>query len=317
MATSIPHFAFNNGEKTPSVGLGCWMGEPGRKEQTEEMVNMALKHGYRHFDTAAGYGNEEAVGKAIRESVIPRGEIFVTTKLGGSFHGDVRTAFEDSLNKLGLEYIDLYLMHWPMATENGKVVPPDVAPTFVEAWKQMEQIYAEGKVKSIGVSNFSIKNLELLLKEATVVPVTNQVELHPFYPQFGLLEYCKSKNILLTAYSPLGQLNSPFFSNDILQGLAKRENCSVSQILISWAVQRGTIVIPKSEKEERIRDNIKLVTLSDVSMVVLNIVHESPHQHRPLCGYFAWEAGKVFGWTYEQLGWDLKWDNEKNGVYAT
>ncbi|KAF8501241.1 Aldo/keto reductase [Hysterangium stoloniferum] len=315
MAASIPHFTFNNGEKFPSVGLGCWMGEPGKTEQTEEMVKTALKHGYRHFDTAAGYGNEEAVGKAIRGSVIPRSEIFVTTKLGAYFHGDVRTAFEDSLNKLGLKYIDLYLMHWPMAAENGKVLPADVSPTFVETWKQMEQII-EGKVKSIGVSNFSIKNLEVLLKEAIVVPVTNQVELHPAYPSFGLLEYCKSKNILLTAYSPLGQYNTPFFSNTTLQEVAKKEDCSVSQILISWAVQRGTIVIPKSEKEERIRDNIKLVTLSDSSMSVLNHLHELPDQHRPLCGYFKLEPGKVFGWTYEQLGWDLKWDNEKNGVYV-
>jgi len=314
MAAPAPVLTFNNGQKIPAVGIGTWMGESGRGDATKTMVKTALKHGYRHIDTAAGYDNEEAVGEAIRESGVPRDELFVVTKLGEN--SDVQGSFNASLKNLGLDYIDLWLMHWPLSMKNGRTYAPEESPTFVETWKGMEKVLEGGKVKSIGVSNFSVKTLEVLLKEAKIVPVTNQVELHPAYPQTELLEYCKSKNIILTAYSPLGQNNPFFFNNATLQKVARDEGGTVGQVLISWAVQRGTIVVPKSEKEERIKENIQLLTLSAESMAAVNDLHKQPGLHRPLCGYFSMTPEKVFGWTYEQLGWKLKWDYKKNGVYA-
>ncbi|KAF8484364.1 Aldo/keto reductase [Gautieria morchelliformis] len=316
-AAQVPLTTFNNGQKVPSVGLGCWLGLSNSEngDQTGAMVRTALKHGYRHFDTAAGYGNEEAVGKAIRESNVPREEIFVTTKYKQWLNVEtVAENFNMSLEKLGLGHIDLWLMHWPMAMKNGRTLGPDDSPTFVDTWKEMEKVYEQGKVKSIGVSNFSIKTLEVLLKHAKIVPVTNQVELHPSYPQNDLLQYCKVKNIVLTGYSPLGQFNSPFFNDPTLQAVAKKEGGSVAQVLISWAVQRGTVVVPKSEREERIKDNIQLLSLSAESFGAVDDFHKGPGLHRPLCVCFLPTPGKVFGWTYEQLGWDVKWDEEENRI---
>ncbi|KIJ53590.1 hypothetical protein M422DRAFT_25433 [Sphaerobolus stellatus SS14] len=316
----VPEFTFYNGVKVPALGLGCFMGAGGKEAQSEEMVKKALKNGYRHLDTATGYGNEEALSRAIRASGIPRKDIFITTKLANGDHRIVRTAFESSLKKLGVDYIDLWLIHFPQAIIDGHgamfgtALPPDESPTFVEVWKQMEEIYAEGKVRAIGVSNFSIKNLEILLKEATVVPVTNQVELHPFYPQNELFEYCKAKNIILTAYSPLGQYNSPFYKDATLLKVAEKENATVAQVLLSWGVQRGTIVIPKTEKEERMIENIKLLKLSTESFEEVDNLHKQPGSHKPLSWHFGLAPGTAFGWTYEQLGWDLRWDEEKKWV---
>ncbi|KAG8952561.1 hypothetical protein FRC00_006702, partial [Tulasnella sp. 408] len=153
----------------------CWMGNPGAAEACEKMVKTAIGLGYRHLDTAAGYRNEESVGKAIRESGAPRSEFFVTTKLWNGDHGRVAGAFEESLARLGLEYIDLYLMHWPQAqTADGRTLQPDESPTYVETWKVMEELLETGKVKSLGVSNFSVKTLEVLLDQATIVPAVNQ-----------------------------------------------------------------------------------------------------------------------------------------------
>ncbi|KIJ53588.1 hypothetical protein M422DRAFT_241825 [Sphaerobolus stellatus SS14] len=312
--TAVLEFTFNNGVKVPAFGLGCWMDEPEQHNKTEKMVKKALKNGYRHFDTAAGYGNEEAVGKAIRESGIPREEIFVTTKLGSEVHHTVKEAFESSLEKIGLGYIDLWFMHWPQAYVEDKPLAPEESPIFVETWKDMEEVYAEVKVRAIGVSNFSIKNFEVLFKEATVIPVTNQVELHPCYPQNELLQYCKTKNIILTAYSPLGQYNTPFFQDKTLLKVAEKENATVAQVILSWGVQRGTIVIPKTEKEERMVENIKLPKISPESIEEINNLHKQPEYNKPLCGYFAFSPRSVFGWTYEQLGWNLKWNEDKKWV---
>ncbi|KIJ33149.1 hypothetical protein M422DRAFT_76505 [Sphaerobolus stellatus SS14] len=257
------------------------MGEPGKQGQTEEMVKKALKvHRLRTR------GNEEAVGKAIRESSISREEIFVVTKLSPGAHHTVRAAFKESVEKLNLGSIDIWLMHSPQATgakTDSVSTFPMESPTFVETWKETENYCFIGDVKSIGVSNFSIKTLEVLLKETTVVLVTNQVciEIYPYCLQNDLLEYCRFHNIILTAYSPLGQYNSP------------------------WAVQRGTIAIPKTEKEERMVENIKVANL-----------HKQPGYHKPLCVYFGRVPGIVSGWTYEQLGWNLKWDDDKKWPFV-
>ncbi|KAG8922868.1 hypothetical protein FRC00_006933 [Tulasnella sp. 408] len=176
--SSTPSITLNNGQKMPAVGLGCWMGSYGEGERCEQMVRTALKVGYRHFDTAAGYQNEEHTGKALRESGIPRSEIFLTTKLANTDHHRVKEAFEASLARLDCEYVDLYLMHWPQAQdESGRVLKQEESPTFVETWREMEKLLDTGKVKSIGVSNFSVKTFDALLPHVNVVPAVNQVRM--------------------------------------------------------------------------------------------------------------------------------------------
>ncbi|KAI5117867.1 hypothetical protein M0805_006569 [Coniferiporia weirii] len=328
MAASIPYFSLNNGTKMPSVGLGCWMGEVGGEERARRMVQTALKLGYRHIDTAFGYGNsiysqnltsdlifalignEESIGKAIRESEVPREEIFVTTKLSWKHHGSVREGFEISLKNLDISYIDLYLMHWPQASrDDGVILSPEEHPTFVETWLEMEKLLETGKVKSIGVSNFSIKNLEKLLASANVIPVTNQVELHPCLPQYELKKYCEDRGILLTGYSPIGQPEKDHMTllqESTIAEVAQGTGSTTGQVLISWAVQRGTAVVPKSEKEERIKQNITLVNLSETDMKTLDEIHLKPGMHRSLMRYH--QNGMVVGWTHKQLGWNMNGD---------
>ncbi|KAH7334790.1 Aldo/keto reductase [Rhizoctonia solani] len=301
--------AFNNGQTIPSIGLGCWMGQPGEAEACYGMVLKGLKIGYRHLDTAFGYGNEEAVGRAIRDSGLPREEIYVTTKLTFEDHGRVAEALDRSLKNLGLDYVDLYLIHWPQATDpkDKRTLAPEESPTYVETWKAMEELVPTGKVKSIGVSNFSIKTLEVLLSEAKVIPATNQVELHPSLPSFKLLEYCKSKGIVLTAFCPLGRNFKLFADSREFKSLNESEGLSTAQLLISWALQRGTIPIPKSVQESRLKDNFNVTKLSDHAMNVIDNFHKTSGVHGTLV--FKSEDGKAFGWTYDQLGWGM----DKNG----
>ncbi|CAE6455372.1 unnamed protein product [Rhizoctonia solani] len=317
---------FNNGQTIPSIGLGCWMGQPGEAEACYEMVLgcwmgqpgeaeacyemviKGLKVGYRHLDTgqpvlqAFGYGNEEAVGRAIRDSGLPREEIYVTTKLTFEDHGRVAEALDRSLKNLGLDYVDLYLMHWPQATDpkDKRTLAPEESPTYVETWKAMEELLPTGKVKSIGVSNFSIKTLDVLLPEA-------KVELHPSLPSFKLLEYCKSKGIILTAFCPLGRNFKLFADSHEFKSLNESEGLSTAQLLISWALQRGTVPIPKSVQESRLKDNFNVTKLSDHAMNVIDNFHKTSGVHGTLV--FKSEDGKAFGWTYDQLGWGM----DKNG----
>ncbi|EJD49731.1 aado/keto reductase [Auricularia subglabra TFB-10046 SS5] len=314
--SSAPTFTLNTGAKIPSVGLGVWMGSFGNEERAEAMCKKALKVGYRAIDTAAGYGNEAAVGRAVRESGIPRSEIFVTTKLGNGFHDKVQEGFEASLKALDIDYIDLYLMHWPQAVVDGQVLQPDEHPTIVDTWKDMEKLLQTGKVKAIGVSNFDVKKLQRLIDECTVVPAANQIELHPCLPQFEVADFCKKHNIQVTAYSSLGQpggkrfsdsnaVQNPLFSSEIIQAIASKHNANVGQVLLSWAVQRGVNVIPKSESEERLRANITLVPLNEDDMTLLNNFHKGEGLHRSLLTYHDEKLGGVFGYTYEQLGWPM------------
>lgn len=303
----------------PSVGLGCWMGNINAGLETETMVKNAISAGYRKIDTAFLYANEEHVGKAIRESGIPREELFVTTKLSNAHHDCVTEAFAKSLSSLDIDYVDLYLLHWPQAeTADGTTLQPHESPTFVETYLQMEKLLTTGKVRSIGVSNFSIKNLEILLPNINVVPVVNQVELHPSLPQERLLAYCTEKGILLEAYCPLGQYNSPLFKDETILSVAKKNNCSPAQALLSWAVQRGTAVVPKSSNPQRMKENITLVELSNDDMSAISSIHKQPGKHTSLDAMvrheYEWNRtseknGLVFGWTMEQLGWPL----DKNG----
>ncbi|KUI53503.1 Putative reductase 1 [Cytospora mali] len=292
MAAEVPHLRLNNGVVMPSVGLGCWMGfgQIG-EERVYNMVSNAIKAGYRHFDTADGYGNEEDVGRAIRDSGIPRKDVFVTTKLNNSDHHRVKEAFDHSLKALDLEYIDLWLMHWPQGFQGDRCIPPEESPTIHETWAEMVKVLDTGKVRAIGVSNFGVPLLESLLKATTVVPAVNQVELHPFLPRENLRKFCTEHEIVVTAYSPMGQPTagqvSPLLTDETVTSIAKKYGASEGQVVLSWGVANGIVVIPKSENPERLKANI------------------SPGMHRSLVQYHQPDC-TVFGWTYEQMGWELE-----------
>ncbi len=234
----------HNGVKMPWVGLGVFKVNEG--EEVVQSVKAAIKNGYISIDTAAIYKNEEGVGQAIKESGVPREELFITSKVWNSEQGYESTlaAFETSLNKLGLDYLDLYLIHWP-----GK-------NKYKETWKALEKLYKDGRVRAIGVSNFLVHHLEDLISTAEIKPMVNQVEFHPHLTQKELLAYCKKEGIQMEAWSPLKQgqlLNEP-----VLEDLAHKYNKSVAQVILRWDLQHGVVTIPKSIKEHRIIENANL-----------------------------------------------------------
>jgi methylglyoxal/glyoxal reductase len=247
----------NNGVKMPWLGIGVFKVEEG--PELVDALKYAVKNGYRSIDTAAIYGNEEGVGQAIRESGIAREELFVTSKVWNVDLGYESTinAYETSLKKLGLEYLDLYLIHWPV---EGK---------FKEAWRAMESLYKSGKVKAIGVSNFQVHHLEELMKDSEIIPMVNQVEYHPLLIQIEVREFCQKHRIQLEAWSPLMQ--GQLFDNPILIGIAAKYNKSVAQVIIRWDLQNGVITIPKSTKEHRIMENANVFDfeLSKEDMIVI------------------------------------------------
>lgn len=230
-----------NGVKMPWMGLGVFKVADG--EDVVQSVKSAIRNGYISIDTASFYKNEEGVGQAIKESGILREELFITTKLWNADQGYESTleAFETSLNKLGLDYLDLYLIHWP-----GK-------DKYKETWRAFEKLYKEGRVRAIGVSNFQIHHLEDLISSAEIKPMVNQVEYHPLLTQKDLHSYCKKQGIQLEAWSPLRQgtlLNDP-----ILEDIAHKYNKSVAQVILRWDLQNGVVTIPKSTKEHRMIEN--------------------------------------------------------------
>ena len=237
----------NNGVDIPTLGLGVFRAPDGR--QTADAVRWALEAGYRHIDTAAIYGNEESVGLGIRESGVPREEIFLTTKL---WNNDMRAdrqreAFEESLKKLGTDYVDLYLIHWPVA---GK---------YTASWKVMESLYSEGRMRAIGVSNFHVHHMEDLLSQAKVVPAINQVECHPLLSQSPLKHYCEKLGIVFEAWSPLGGGGSGNLAgNAELAAIGAKHGKTAAQAILRWHLQRGQVVIPKSIHKERILENANL-----------------------------------------------------------
>ncbi|WP_377890964.1 aldo/keto reductase [Alkalihalobacillus sp. R86527] len=234
----------NNGVEMPQVGLGVYQVK--EEDQLIGAVTAAIKNGYKSIDTAAIYGNEEWVGKAIKESGVPREELFITSKVWNTDQGYNETiqAFETSLEKMDLEYLDLYLIHWP------------VEDKFVDTWKAMEHLYHEGKIKAIGVSNFHIHHLETLFKETTVKPVVNQIELHPKLNQKELREFGEKHDIKIEAWSPL--MRGELLDNEELKEIAEKHNKSTAQIILRWHLQNDVIIIPKSTKEHRIKENADL-----------------------------------------------------------
>lgn len=259
----------NNGTKIPAVGLGTWQAT--EKGAARNATKVALENGYRHIDTAAIYGNEEEVGQGIKDSGVPRSEIFVTTKLWNSNHKKAAEALETSLSKLGLDYVDLYLIHWPWS-EDPETKAPYKDWDFVDTYKELQKFVKTGKVKAIGISNFTLKKVQRLLAdpEVTVKPVVNQIEAHPLLPQEELTEYLKKNDILIEAYSPLGSTNSPLFKNQTIVAIAEKNKVEPAQVLVSWAVQRGTVVLPKSVTDSRIISNLETFKLSDEDFKTLN-----------------------------------------------
>lgn len=234
-------FTLHNGVKMPYLGLGTYQSD--NDQEVIDAVSYALQLGYRHIDTASIYGNEEGVGKGIKESAVNREEVFVVSKVWNADQGYETTlkAFEASLKRLDLEYLDLYLIHWPV---DGK---------YTDTWRALERLYAEKRIRAIGVSNFMQHHLEDLLTRAEVVPMVNQMEFHPYVVQQDLIDYCSAKGIQYEAWSPFMQ--GKVFGLDICQELSKKYKKTVAQVILRWNLQKGVVTIPKSVKKERILSN--------------------------------------------------------------
>lgn len=251
----------NNGVKIPSIGFGTY--KSGSDEETEEIVKYALETGYRQIDTASFYGNEVGIGNGIKASKINREDIFLVTKLWNNDHGYEKTieSFNKSLKNLQVEYIDLYLIHWPNKLNN-------------ETWKAFEHLYESKKVKSIGVCNFKQGHLTELIKSAKIKPMVNQVEMHPANQKKELVEYCNKNDVQLIAWSPI--MRGKIFDNKLMISLAEKYKKSIAQIVLRWHMQRGIIPIPKSSNEFRIKENIDIFNfeISKEDMMKINLLDE-------------------------------------------
>lgn len=239
------NLTLNNKLQMPAIGLGTY---PMKGLELINTVLKAIDIGYNSFDTAAAYKNHEDIGKALKLSNTSREEIFITSKLSNKEQraGDVEQALKTTLNYLGLEYLDLYLMHWPNPG------------TFLKSWSQMEKLYKEGLVKAIGVCNFHEHHLRELLSNGNIIPSINQVELHPLLNQKPLVKYCKSKNIVIEAYSPLARMHKKLIKNPLLVKIAEKYQKTVPQIILRWNYQNDIISIPKTQNEERLNENINI-----------------------------------------------------------
>jgi 2,5-diketo-D-gluconate reductase A len=244
--TVMPSLAMNDGRQIPQLGFGVFQIP---LDETRDAVSTAVDAGYRLIDTAQGYRNEEGVGAAIAASSVSRSDLFITTKLANSDQGHDKAlaAFDVSMGKLGLDVLDLFLIHWPLPKFDQ----------YVETWRAFEQLQATGRVSSIGVSNFTIEHLERLMKETDVVPAVNQIELHPEFPQDDLRAFHREHGILTQAWGPLGQ-GKGLLENPVLSRLAAAKGRSAAQVVMRWHLQLGNIVIPKSVHPERIRENIDI-----------------------------------------------------------
>lgn len=258
-------YRLHNSVAIPCVGFGTWQVADGAIAY--ESVSAALDAGYRHIDTAAAYGNETSVGKAVRDSGLDREDVFVTSKLANPDHGYEATldAFERTMEQLGLDYLDLYLIHWP----NPVRFRDNWQEVNAGSWKAFEELYQAGRVRSIGISNFRPHHIEALLKTATIMPMVNQIRLCPGDTQDETVAYCREKNILLEAYSPLG--TGKIFSVPAMQEMAAKYNKTIAQVSLRWSLQMGFLPLPKSATPARIRENAELfdfeLTPEDVTAI--------------------------------------------------
>jgi len=266
----VPGMKLSSGAEIPVFGLGTWKSGPG---EVQKAVVAALACGYRHIDCASIYGNEGEVGAALKESAVDRNQIFITSKLFNHDHAaaDVEVACRSSMAKLGVDYLDLYLIHWPVCLKKGSGMPPNAGDfnqvPIKETWTAMESLVQKGLVRAIGVSNFSIKKIEEIMAFAKIKPAVNQVEGHPYLAQPKLKEFCDANSIVVTAYSPLGSPDRParlldesdpiLLEDETLKSIAIRVGRTPAEVLIRWAVQRGTVVIPKSVTPARIEQNMR------------------------------------------------------------
>lgn len=258
--TSSPTLTFNDGNTIPQLGYGVWQVED---DVAEKVVRQAFEAGFRHIDTAKIYGNEAGVGRAIASSGLSAEDIFITTKLWNADQGYESTlaAFEESLDRLGLETLDLYLIHWQQPKQDK----------YVDTWKALIELQKRGRVKSIGVSNFTIEGLQRIIDETGVVPAINQIELHPFFNQSELREFNASKGILTQAWSPLGQ-GGELLENATVAEIAAKHHATPAQVVIAWHLAIGNVVIPKSVTESRIQENFAAlsVKLDDADVQAIN-----------------------------------------------
>ncbi|KAK7432855.1 H/ACA snoRNP pseudouridylase subunit [Neonectria magnoliae] len=274
-------FKLNTGQDIPAVGFGTWQAEPGK---VQTAVEYALKDGYTLVDGAYCYGNEDEVGQGLKaafESGVKREDVFVMTKVWATYNTRCELALDKSLKSLGLDYVDLFLVHWPLLLNpegNHDKFPtlPDGSRDIirshnhVDTWKQMEKLVATDKTKAIGVCNYSLKYLKELLPQATIVPAINQIENHPSLPQQEIVDYCKEKGIHIVAYSPLGSTGGPMMSSEPVVKVAEKKGVPPSTILLSYHVARGSTVLAKSVTPERISANKKIVELDADDIKVLN-----------------------------------------------
>ncbi len=245
--TVIPDVTLNNGQQIPQLGFGVFLIEP---QDTVAAVSAALEAGYRHIDTAEEYGNEKEVGEAIRQSGLDRSEVFVTSKLNNDAHqpDDARQAFDESLKALGVDYLDLFLIHWPLPTRYDG--------NFVSTWQTLEEFYREGRARSIGVSNFQAHHLRRLHGESQIIPAVNQIEVNPYLTQDELRGFCAEHQIAVEAWSPLGRGN--VLQDPEIEAIARRAAKTPAQVVLRWHIQLGSIVFPKSVTPDRIRENIDI-----------------------------------------------------------
>jgi 2,5-diketo-D-gluconate reductase A len=242
--STVPSIPLNNGGAIPQFGFGVFQVRPG---ETAEVVGAAFEAGYRHIDTAQMYRNEEGVGRALADSGLPREEVFITTKLNNDRHGhdEAGRALDESLQRLGTDYVDLYLIHWPRPR----------ADRYVETWKGFEKLLVDGRARAIGVSNFTVRHLTRLAEETDTVPAVNQVELHPRLAQAELREYHEAHGIVTEAWSPLAK-GGDLLRDPTLLDLARAHGRTPAQVVLRWHIQLGNIVFPKSSRPERMRENI-------------------------------------------------------------
>lgn len=271
----------SNGYEIPSIGFGTWQAPDGEVAFSANMA--ALKCGYRHIDCAAIYRNEASLGKAVRESGIAREDIFVTSKLWTKKRGyeNAKAAFAKTMEQLGLDYLDLYLIHWPASHTRFE----DWKEINAETWRALEELYEEGRIKAIGVSNFMTHHLEALLETARIVPMVNQIEFHPGFTQDKVVEFCKEKGIAVEAWSPIG--SGRLLENELLTNIAKKYNKSVAQICIRFCLQNDIIPLPKSVTSSRIKENIDIFdfNISDDDMKLI--------ANMELCGYSGFDPDSV------------------------